>query len=252
MNPRRPRLQLLLIALLALASLVTLLSTRPALTGAVWSNGDDLTLAVAWVVAVAAALWLFLATGACVVALQVARPLVARRLAPALPFGIRRLVEVAIVTSCIALPTLPAHALGPARSKPVVVEQPVVRAPAADAPVVRAPTPPVIPVTPVAPAAPIPRPPTAPTAPAPAPSPPPAPASARHGQARVVVRTGDNLWLISRAALAQTSGRAPSDAEVARYWLIVIEANRSTLRSGNPSLVFPGELVTLPAPTAVS
>jgi hypothetical protein len=37
-----------------------------------------------------------------------------------------------------------------------------------------------------------------------------------------------------------------------RHWLVVIAANRSTLRSGDPSLIFPGEIVTVPPATAVS
>ena len=67
------------------------------------------------------------------------------------------------------------------------------------------------------------------------------------------MRAGDNLWLIARAALERTSTARVDDADVARYWRTVIGANRSTLRSGDPSLVFPGEIVTLPpAPRGVS
>jgi nucleoid-associated protein YgaU len=61
------------------------------------------------------------------------------------------------------------------------------------------------------------------------------------------VRAGDNLWLIARAAVTRMAGANPTDAEVAHYWRAVIAANRSTLRSGNPSLIFPGEIVALPA-----
>jgi len=62
----------------------------------------------------------------------------------------------------------------------------------------------------------------------------------------VVVRPGDNLWLIARAALTRTSDRIPTEGEIAHYWRAVIAANRATLRSGNPSLIFPGEIVTVP------
>jgi nucleoid-associated protein YgaU len=89
--------------------------------------------------------------------------------------------------------------------------------------------------------------PPAAVAPKPAPA-PNVPAAAAH----VVVRPGDNLWLIARTALGHPVGHPPSEAEVARYWHAVIAANRATLRSGNPSLVFPGEIVALPAPTGVS
>jgi nucleoid-associated protein YgaU len=85
--------------------------------------------------------------------------------------------------------------------------------------------------------------------PDPAPSARPAPSEL---PPHVVVRAGDNLWLIARASLARVSTTRPDDADVARYWLAVIAANRSTLRSGNPSLIFPGEIVALPRPFRVS
>jgi hypothetical protein len=239
----RARLRLLLVALFALASCGALVEAHPQLSGTFWSRGDDLALAVAWFVAVTASAWLFVATGACLVALGFARPRLARRLASPLPAGIRRLVEVAIVGSCLAIPALPAPALGPPRLAAAVVnDQPVVRAPETSQPSTTPPTT-VAPTTagPVAPA-PMPRPDPAPSAgPAPSELPP-----------HVVVRAGDNLWLIARASLTHVSATRPDDADVARYWLAVIAANRSTLRSGNPSLIFPGEIVALPRPFRVS
>ena len=47
------------------------------------------------------------------------------------------------------------------------------------------------------------------------------------------------------------TGRSPADlspADVAAYWLRVVELNRHRLRSGNPNLVYPGEVVELPPP----
>jgi len=67
-----------------------------------------------------------------------------------------------------------------------------------------------------------------------------------------VVRAGDNLWLIARNALTRDGARRPSESEIARYWRAVITANRSTLRSGDPSVIFPGEIVSLPPPAVVS
>jgi nucleoid-associated protein YgaU len=62
-----------------------------------------------------------------------------------------------------------------------------------------------------------------------------------------VVVPGDNLWQIARAEVIRTSGAdRPADSQIAPYWQRVVEANRSTLRSGDPSLIFPGEVVTLP------
>jgi nucleoid-associated protein YgaU len=183
-----------------------------------WSRGDDLALAVAWVVALAASAWLFVATGACVVALGLSRPRLARRISPVLPAGLRRWVEVAIVSACVALPALPAQAVTPARVSTVVDDQPVVRAPET-------------------------------ARPAPAPTPAIPPPQVRH---HAIVRAGDSLWLIARARLTDASGRAPADAEVANYWRAVIAANRPTLRSGDPSLIYPGEILVLPPVSAVS
>jgi hypothetical protein len=240
-DPHVPRRRLVLVALLALSSLGLLAVARPALGPAAWARGDDLALAVAWIVAVAAAAWLFIATGVCVIALGFGRPRIARRVAPALPFGIRRLVEIAIVSACVALPASPAPAAGPAPTAPtVIVDQPVVRGPVTDVPVVVAPNPdrPVERSGLVA-------------APAPAPAIPPTPAPPRAGR-HVVVRAGDNLWLIARNALTRDGARRPSESEVAHYWRAVITANRSTLRSGDPSVIFPGEIVSLPPPAVVS
>ncbi|MBW3576900.1 MAG: hypothetical protein KY462_04005 [Actinobacteria bacterium] len=65
------------------------------------------------------------------------------------------------------------------------------------------------------------------------------------------VRSEDNLWSISARTLAAARGRPVrqlSDGEVARYWVRVIDANRATLRSGDPDLIHPGEQVVLPSP----
>ena len=244
----RARLRLVLVTLFALVSLGALVVARPRLSGTFWSRGDDLALAMAWFVAVTASAWLFFATGASLVALGFARPRLARRLASSLPVGIRRLVEVAIVGSCLTIPALPAPALGPPRLAAAVVgDQPVVRAPETSPPNTTLPTTPMptttVPTTaaPVVPT-PMPRPDAAPSArPAPSELPP-----------HVVVRAGDSLWLIARASLTRVSATRPDDTDVARYWLAVIGANRSTLRSGNPSLIFPGEIVALPRPVRVS
>ena len=239
MNPSpypRPRLGLALAGLGAFAALAVLVAAHPRATSSTLSRGDDLALVVAWVVAVATSTWLFLATAACLVALAVDRPRIAHRLAPVLPARLRRMVEVAIVASCITLPALPAHA---ERTPPRPTVRVVVAAdqPPADQPVVRG----VVPAPPPVRA----RPPK-PVTPAPVPEIP-------AGNARrLIVRPGDNLWIIASAALAEAPGPTPEPHDVARYWRAVIDANRATLRSGNPSLIFPGEIVTLPPPTPVS
>ncbi len=62
-----------------------------------------------------------------------------------------------------------------------------------------------------------------------------------------VVAAGESLWSIAADRVrVRPADAAPTDADVARYWAAVVAANRATLRSGEPSLVFPGEVVQLP------
>jgi nucleoid-associated protein YgaU len=42
-------------------------------------------------------------------------------------------------------------------------------------------------------------------------------------------------------------GRPATVDEVVAYWRSVIEANRERLQSGDPDLIYPGEVVLLPA-----
>ncbi len=65
------------------------------------------------------------------------------------------------------------------------------------------------------------------------------------GDDRYTVVAGDNLWTIAENALQSTSDD-PGTAEVVQYWRTVIAANASSLRSGDPNLIFPGEILTLP------
>jgi hypothetical protein len=101
-------------------------------------------------------------------------------------------------------------------------------------------TPPLVP--PTAPPPVVTTTPAVPVAPA---VPPPAPAA---GTTHTVTG-GEHLWSIAAARVASASGRASADlapADIAPYWLRVVELNRRRLRSGNPDLVHPGEVVELP------
>ena len=61
-----------------------------------------------------------------------------------------------------------------------------------------------------------------------------------------VVVPGDNLWIIAERHLEQVTGRSDvSDQRVATYWVVVIEANQ--VRSGDPDLIYPGEVIVLPS-----
>lgn len=57
----------------------------------------------------------------------------------------------------------------------------------------------------------------------------------------VVVAKGDHLWKISARHLG-----TDTDDEIAPYWREVVEVNAPQLRSGDPDLIFPGEVVELP------
>jgi hypothetical protein len=64
-----------------------------------------------------------------------------------------------------------------------------------------------------------------------------------------VVAPGENLWTIAAARVGARSGRAPdrlTAAEIAPYWLALCDRNRASIRSGNVSLVYPGEVLQLP------
>lgn len=60
------------------------------------------------------------------------------------------------------------------------------------------------------------------------------------------VAAGDNLWSIAATNLEAVRGGNLSVADIDAYWREVISVNRDTLRSGDPNLIFPGEMITLP------
>jgi len=61
------------------------------------------------------------------------------------------------------------------------------------------------------------------------------------------VAPGDNFWSIAEDHLTSTSAGTVDGAELRRYWLQVIDLNRTSIRSGDPDLIFPGERIRLPA-----
>ena len=216
-SPVRSAGRCLLLGLGAAAVVCGLVVLRPTVSGTTLQRGDELAGAVAWFAAVMAGAYLAVVASACALALAAGRPRLAARLSRRTPV-VRRIVEVAAASSWLALSTMPAaSALNGPRS-PIVHDVPVVRAPV---PVGRA-------VTQVPRARPRTRPDAA--------TPP-----------RIhLVRAGDNLWLIARETLVAAGHRLPTDIEIAHYWRAVITQNRATLRSRDPSLIYPGEIVTLP------
>jgi len=59
----------------------------------------------------------------------------------------------------------------------------------------------------------------------------------------VVVIRGDHLWKIS----ARHLGPDASNDQISPYWREVIAVNEPRLRSGDPDLIYPGEIVEMPA-----
>ncbi len=72
------------------------------------------------------------------------------------------------------------------------------------------------------------------------------PGPSAQAPAEHTVQPGESLWTIAESRLAGTFGRSPSDAETSPYWALVVAANRDTIRSGNPDLIYPGEIITCP------
>jgi nucleoid-associated protein YgaU len=180
---------------------------------------EDLVAATARLGGLAVAWWLLVAT-----LLSLARRVVPgwrrlRALDSMSPAALRRLVDRTVAVGLGAsLGLAGMHTAGaataPGRAR-------------VDTPVVRSPTPSLVPTAPTT------------SAPPPAtPAPPPA-------DALVVVRAGDNLWVIARNAL-ENGTRVVGPAEIAPYWRRVVAANTDRLRSHDPNLNFPGERVVLP------
>ena len=60
-----------------------------------------------------------------------------------------------------------------------------------------------------------------------------------------IVQPGDCLWRIARGALATRGGTEPSSVEIAQYWPIIYEANRTVI-GDDPNLIFPGQMLQIP------
>lgn len=63
------------------------------------------------------------------------------------------------------------------------------------------------------------------------------------------VQPGEHFWGVAEQTLTQAWSRAPSEPETVAYWQQLVEVNRPLLADpGNPDLVYPGQVFTLPAP----
>lgn len=63
------------------------------------------------------------------------------------------------------------------------------------------------------------------------------------------VRPGDHLWSVAEHVLERGGDDSISDSAVAEYWWRLIVANTDRLADpGNPDLIFPGQILSLPTP----
>jgi hypothetical protein len=63
-----------------------------------------------------------------------------------------------------------------------------------------------------------------------------------------LVLAGESFWTIAEDVLTAALDRVPTEAEAARYWGRLVEANRDRLADrDNPDLIFPGQALVIPA-----
>jgi hypothetical protein len=194
----------------------------------------ELAGTVAWWAAAVLVAWLVAGTATCLAARVVPGLAALRTLDRWTAPAVRRVVDRALVCS-FAASTLVVTGAAPGGT--TTAPPPAIVHVTPDGELVLRPRPPATAATPPAVA----------RRPSPSPSPAPAlaPAPARP-PAQHAVAPGDNLWAIAAAHLAAHGGAPVADALVASYWRRLVDANRATLRSGDPNLIFPGELLTLP------
>jgi nucleoid-associated protein YgaU len=60
------------------------------------------------------------------------------------------------------------------------------------------------------------------------------------------VEPGESFWSIATAVLADRWGRMPSDGEVGPYWRALVQANSDRLVTGDPDLLYAGQVLVLP------
>ncbi len=61
-----------------------------------------------------------------------------------------------------------------------------------------------------------------------------------------VVRSGEHFWSIATSHVGDTLGHPPTAPQVVEYWKSLVDANLEVIRSGNPDLIHPGEVLELP------
>jgi nucleoid-associated protein YgaU len=179
------------------------------LHGAAWPGADDPATAVMAVIQVAAGLLALWLLVATIVSL-IAAVTWHRAIGPAI---VRRVVAAAVGGGLLIAPMAASAATAP----PAGVEAPVLRRVPGD------------------------------SAPAPAPAPTATPVASTAAESTVTAVPGDHLWAIATRTVAERLGRAPTDAEIVPYWTRLIDANRDRLATGDPDLIFVGQVFRLPS-----
>lgn len=62
----------------------------------------------------------------------------------------------------------------------------------------------------------------------------------------LTVSRGDSLWRIAEDHIETVVGEGLSSRQISQYWRSLIELNVGRLRSGDPDLIYPGEVIALP------
>jgi nucleoid-associated protein YgaU len=90
---------------------------------------------------------------------------------------------------------------------------------------------------------------TATTAPPPTTeAPPPAATPEPPDRPTWTVQTGDSFWSIAERVVSERLGHTATNAEVTPYWVQLVHANGDRLvEPGNPNLIYPGQVMVLPA-----
>jgi hypothetical protein len=230
---------------LAVAALLAA-STRPPVAGAPWVHGFtrwfagavpvDAVAVVTHRVAIVVATW-FLATTVLHLAAALTRvPALVRATAWAALPGARRAVAAVVVTAGVFAPTAARAATGDPASVPPAVRDGRAVATSHARPAPGPVSAPVVATTPMH---------STPPATPPAGAPP----GTIGAPTTVVVQAGDSLWSIAARVVAAERGR-PADAiptaDVAERWAAIRDANTGRLRSGDESVIYPGEEVVVP------
>lgn len=63
-----------------------------------------------------------------------------------------------------------------------------------------------------------------------------------------VVVSGEHFWSIAERRLLDVLGGPASVAQITDYWVRLVRFNQASLRSGDPDLIHPGEVIVLPPP----